>query len=115
MDRIASDRRVNQRFGIHLPIHFRISQKGAASRWGTGVTCDISSSGASFRCRRPLPVGAHVEVIIDWPAKYDGSYPTFLQGTGFVVRCDGNKAAVRMSARHIRIEQSNLTPMGQTA
>src|SRR5207244_10638927 len=74
MVRTASDRRVNQRFSIHLPIHFRVSQKGASSRWGTGMTCDISSSGVSFRCRRPLPVGAHIELIIDWPAKYADSY-----------------------------------------
>jgi len=115
MVRTAPEQRVNQRFNIHLPIHFRVSQKGASSRWGTGVTCDISSSGVSFRCRRPLPVGAHVEMIIDWPAKYADAYTIDLQGTGFIVRCDGTKAAVRMTARHFRIEAAQVTPIGQTA
>src|SRR5215470_3391327 len=109
----APDRRVNRRFAIHLPIHFRVSQKGASSRWGTGVTCDISSGGVSFRCRRPLPVGAHIEMIIDWPAKYDDAYSVDLQSTGFIVRCDGNKAAVRMTARHFRIEPVQAAPIGQ--
>jgi hypothetical protein len=62
-----------------------------------------------------LPVGAHIELIIDWPAKYADSYAIDLQGTGFIVRCDGTKAAIRMTARHFRIEQQNVTPIGQTA
>jgi hypothetical protein len=115
MVKSAPDRRVNQRFAIHLPIHFRVSQRGASSRWGSGVTCDISSGGVSFRCRRPLPVGAHIEMIIDWPAKYDDSFPIDLQSTGFIVRSDGNRAAVRMTARHFRIETARVEPIGQTA
>jgi len=111
----AQDRRVNQRFAIHLPIHFRVSQKGASSRWGSGVTCDISSGGVSFRCRRPLPVGAHIEMLIDWPAKYDEVYPIDLQSTGFIVRSDGNKTSVRMTARHLRINAAQAQPIGQTA
>ena len=115
MVKTAPDRRGNQRFSIHLPIHFRISQKGASSRWGTGVTCDISSGGVSFRCRRPLPVGAHVEMIIDWPAKHGDVLPIDLQSTGFIVRSDGNRAAVRMTARHFRIEAARIEPISQTA
>ena len=57
MLKTAEDRRVSQRFRIHLPVHFRVSQRGASSRWGSGVTCDISAKGISFRCRRPLPAG----------------------------------------------------------
>jgi PilZ domain-containing protein len=111
----ASDRRTNRRFPIHLPIHFRVSLKGASSRWGGGMTCDVSSSGVSFRCRRTLPVGSHIEMVIDWPAKYDNAYPIDLQGTGFIVRADGNKAAVRMTARHFRIDVAAAQPMGITA
>jgi hypothetical protein len=109
------ERRVNQRFAIHLPVHFRVSLKGASSRWGTGVTIDVSSGGVSFRCRRPLPVGSHIEMLIDWPAKFDDVYPIDLQSTGFVVRSDGNRAAVRMTARHFRIDAAGISPMGQTA
>ena len=111
----APDRRVNRRFAIHLPIHFRISQKGGSSRWGTGVTCDISSGGVSFRCRRALPVGAHIELVIDWPAKFDEVVPVDLQSTGFIVRSDGNRSAVRMTARHFRIDAARVQPIGQIA
>ena len=113
MAKAVADRRVNQRYGIHLPIHFRVSQKGATTRWGTGVTCDISSNGVSFRCRRPLPVGAHVEMIVDWPAQHNDAYPIDLQATGFVVRSSATRAAVRMTSRRFRIEMAQ--PMGATA
>jgi hypothetical protein len=60
-------------------------------------------------------VGAHIEMVIDWPAKYDDAFAIDLQGTGFIVRCDGTKAAVRMTSRHFRIETAEVTPIGQTA
>src|SRR3982751_3616920 len=111
MVKAAADRRLNQRYSIHLPIHFRVSQKGATTRWGTGVTCDISSNGVSFRCRRPLPIGSHVEMIVDWPAQYGDTYPIDLQATGFVVRSTATRAAVRMTSRRFRIETSPAQPM----
>ena len=98
MAKVAQERRNNQRYGIHVPVHFRVSQNGSSSRWGTGLTSDISSSGVGFRCRKPPPLGAHVELIIDWPAKQDEIYPVDLQATGFIVRSTTSKAAVRMAA-----------------
>jgi len=116
MVKAVAERRLSQRYSIHLPIHFRVSQKGATSRWGTGVTCDISSNGVSFRCRRPLPVGAHVEMVIDWPARYEENHPIDLQATGFVVRSTATRAAVRMTSRRFRIELERMQqPMGATA
>jgi len=111
----ASDRRITRRFSIHLPIHFRISQKGASSRWGSGVTCDISSGGVAFRCRRPLPVGVHIEMLIDWPARYGNNRPIDLQSTGFIVRSDGTKTCVCMTSPHLRINPAHAQPIGQTA
>ena len=115
MAKTIAERRTNQRYGIHLPIHFRVSQKGAASRWGTGVTCDVSSNGVSFKCRRPLPLGVHVEMIIDWPARHDDVHPIDLQATGFVVRSSATRAAIRMTSKRFRIELSPAQPMGATA
>jgi hypothetical protein len=54
-------------------------------------------------------------MIIDWPAKFDDTYPIDLQSTGFIVRSDGNKTSVRMTARHLRINPAQAQPIGQTA
>ena len=115
MAQTTAERRHNQRYGIHIPVHFRISQKGAASRWGTGITSDISSSGVGFRCRRPPPLGTHVELIIDWPAKQDEVYPVDLQATGFIVRSTGSKAAVRIASRRFRVETAPAESLRATA
>jgi hypothetical protein len=104
----------NRRFNIHLPIHFRVSQKGETSRWATGVTCDISSCELTFRCRKPLPVGAHVEMFIEWPARQD-DYPLELVATGFVVRSSASKASVSMTAHRFRTEVNAGEQMGAIA
>lgn len=111
----ATERRQKQRYDIQLPVHFRVSQKGAASRWSNGVTCDISSGGVSFRTRRPLPVGAHVELIMYWPATHGEVYPVELQATGLVVRSSATRTAVAITAHRFRIDMLPAAPMGATA
>jgi hypothetical protein len=114
LERTAQERRATRRYELHLPIHYRISQKGVVARWGTGTTREMSTTGLSFRTRKPLPVGAHVEMIIDWPAKYDDEQPIDLQLTGFIVRSDGTRTAVRVTSRRFRIN-SHFEPYRATA
>ena len=59
-----------------------VFRKGRGSCTGSGFTQELSIQGLSFRCRKPLPVGAHVELLVDWPAKYGDVYPIELQVTG---------------------------------
>ena len=114
MDRTATERRAARRYELHLPIHFRVSQKGAVARWGSGVTREMSTTGLSFRCRKPVAVGSHVEMIVDWPAKYADDQPIDLQLTGFVVRSDNSRTAVRVTSRRFRIN-SQFEPYRATA
>lgn len=67
------------------------------------MTREMSTSGLSFRTRKPLPVGSHIEMIVDWPAKYADTQPIDLQLTGFIVRSDGLRTAVRVTSRRFRI------------
>jgi len=111
----VKDRRFNQRYGVHIPILFRVSERGDVSRWASGTTGDISSNGVRFRCRKPLEVGAHIEMVIAWPAKQEGIRPMQLHATGFIVRRNGNEAAVRMNSCRFQIDQAAAAPMGATA
>jgi hypothetical protein len=95
-------------------VHFRISQKGIVPRWGTGLTRDISTSGLSFRTRKPLPVGSHIELVLDWPAKYAEQQTIDLQLTGFIVRSDSGRTAVRITSHRFRID-SQTQPYQATA
>jgi c-di-GMP-binding flagellar brake protein YcgR len=110
-----TERRQNARYDLRFPLHYHVSQKGVISRSGSGLTADISTTGVSFRCRKPLPEGAHVEMVIDWPAKYGDLYPVDLLITGFVVRSDAARTAVRMTSKKFRVASAPEQPVQATA
>ena len=81
-----------------MPVHYRTSQKTTVGRWAESVTLDMSSGGLSFRGRHALPVGSHLELLIEWPAHHD-EMPMELHATGLVVRSNTYKTAVRITSR----------------
>jgi hypothetical protein len=115
MDLTTTDRRRNRRYELRLPLQYQVAEKGTLPRTGTGNTCDLSSSGLSFRCRRPLPVGAHIEMTIDWPSKYGDMYPIELLVTGFIVRSLGGKIGVRVTSRKFHVDTVLEQPYRATA
>ena len=110
----AFDRRKARRYLLRLPIHYRVSERGAMPYSGSGTTSDMSTSGLSFRCRRTLPVGAHIELMIDWPSAADGA-SIELQITGFVVRTDGGKTGVRVTSHRFRVAQEPAAAIQEPA
>ncbi len=103
MDQRNHDRRTHRRYDIHLPVQYRVSQRNTMPIVGTGTTCDLSTGGLSFRCRRILPVGAHIELSVEWPAMYGDSQAMELQVTGFVMRTEGNRTGVRVNSHRFRM------------
>jgi hypothetical protein len=115
MPSTSQNRRSSQRYDLRLPIHFRVSQRGAATRWGSGTTGDFSSTGVRFRCRRSLPLGAHIEMIVDWPASQEGLRPVHLHATGFIVRANGSQTAVRLTCCRFDLRDISTESMAATA
>ncbi|HEY1338345.1 MAG TPA: hypothetical protein VGF59_12580 [Bryobacteraceae bacterium] len=95
---------------MRLPLRYRVAQKGVIDRMGTGMTYEMGANGLSFRCRKPLPVGAHIDAVIDWPARYEDIHPVDLQVTGFVVRSDAGRTAVRLTSRRFRVNHAQPLP-----
>jgi hypothetical protein len=58
---------------------------------------NLSSGGVSFVAGEALPVGADVEVSMNWPVKLDGVHPLTLRLFGNVIRSDGNTVAARIT------------------
>lgn len=116
MQQSAEERRRSTRFGVHLTLRYRQSEKGVQHRWSNGVTRDMSKDGVAFKTGHPLPVGSHVELRIDWPVRQEAS-PIDLQATGFVVWSDHTETAVRISSHKFRVHQSepNVSMMPETA
>lgn len=109
------DRRGNRRYELRLPIHYRVAEKGTMPRTGSGNTCELSTTGLSFRSRKPLPVGAHIELVVEWPSKYGDIYPIDLQITGFIVRSQGGRIGVRVTSRKFRVDSAAAQPYRATA
>jgi hypothetical protein len=98
----SSERREKRRFVLAHTIRFRLSAKRLTSRWAIGTIQDMSSSGVSFRCRRPLPLGGHLELIVDWPATFGNPRLVNLHASGFVVRSSRTKTAVRITSHRFQ-------------
>jgi len=106
MKRIIVERRANKRYELRFPLRYRISQKGVPAYSGISLTLDLSASGIAFRCRKSLPVGSHIELLVDWPAKYRDAYPIELHVTGFVLRSANGRTAVRMTSHRLRVSET---------
>jgi hypothetical protein len=100
---VVLERREKRRFVLAHTIRFRLSAKQPTSRWAVGTIQDMSSTGVSFRCRRPLPIGGHMELIVDWPAPLEDQRLVSLHASGFVVRSSRTKAAVRITSHHFHV------------
>ncbi len=114
MHRPIREQRSNPRYDLRLALHYRIALRGEPVIAGSGLTLDLSVGGISFRCRKPLPVGVHIEMSIDWPARH-GIYPIELQATGFVVRSDQGRTAIRMTSHKMRVSAIPAAPVRATA
>lgn len=116
MQRSTDDRRRTQRFGVHLIVRYRQSEKGVQHRWSNGITRDMSRDGVAFNTRQPLPVGSHVELRIDWPVRQEAVRPIDLQATGFVVWSGSGETAVRISSHKFRVHKpGSVMPMPEIA
>ncbi|HEV3333468.1 MAG TPA: PilZ domain-containing protein [Bryobacteraceae bacterium] len=113
MELMIDNRRRVQRFNLRLGLRYRLSEKGIEHRWSTGTTKDLSREGLGIKPRRPLPVGSHIEIRIDWPARHESLNPVELHITGFVIRSENGRAAVRISSHRFLVLDSE--PLSKTA
>jgi hypothetical protein len=62
----------------------------------------MSCVGLSF-LSRPLPVGAFINLVIDWPIRYGGIFPIELHAAGRVQRNEGGRTAVALTLREFKV------------
>jgi len=110
-----SERRGSPRFDLRLPLRYRLSQKAVESHWNSAITRDMSKDGVVFKTRHPLPVGSHIEIRVEWPARYQSVYPIDLQLTGFVIRNGHGRTAVRISSHRFLVQATEQAEFSKTA
>ena len=100
------ERRLSRRYNVALAMRVRVLETGARSEWSTATVLDLSSTGVSFRCRRPLPQNTRIEIVIDWPSSRNARQPLCLHASGDVVRTHGNRVAARIASCRMGIEKA---------
>lgn len=86
MKTFNKDRRLARRYEIELDLRIAAMGAGGVANIGSGRSCNLSSGGVLFESAAQLPVGAHVELWIRWPAPLDRTRPLTLIANGIVVR-----------------------------
>jgi hypothetical protein len=102
------ERRVSVRFALDLGLRYSIACRASPVENGTGRTIDLSSSGLAFTADKPIPVGAKVDVSIDWPAMLDGGVQLQLTMAGLVVRTSGNVTALQVLRHEFKTRRVGL-------
>ncbi len=100
------ERRLSRRYTIIVALRYRVSEGEGVSKWRSGKTCELSSTGVSFRCRRALRVNALIEMVIEWPSKHHALQPVCLRAEGRVARSGDGKVAVRMTSCRMVVEHA---------
>jgi hypothetical protein len=93
----CKDRRRVRRFPSKLSLKYEVILGRRIARFGSGKTCNISSTGVLFQSDSALEEGSSVELLINWPAPYQGKQPMHLLIRGQIVRVeDGKRAALKV-------------------
>jgi hypothetical protein len=99
---VAPSRRRHTRYPIIAQAQYIINGER-----GPALTTDISSGGVFLKTDTPLPVGKHIEVLIDWPALLDQRCPLRLVVLGEVLRSDLAGTAVGITRYEFRVRAPN--------
>jgi len=95
----GEERRDSIRYPLSLELRYTIARLRLS---GSGYTLDLSSSGLRFRADRPLPIGAHVRISINWPVLLERAVQLQLIASGVVVWTSESEVAVKVERHEFR-------------
>lgn len=104
---IAMERRSKMRYPVALNVRFRTLGRHHRLT-GIGQTVNMSSSGLLVAADHPIPLGARLELNVEWPSLLDGLIPLQLVATSRVVRCYDNGFAVSLGQYQFRTMSRRL-------
>jgi len=102
------ERRKKARFPLRRELRYKLLDGEKLIAWGSGTTCNISSSGVAFQSDRPPVAGSFIELSISWPMELDNGCPMRLIVFGKVVRSRLNRAACTVERYEFRTQARTL-------
>lgn len=115
VETIAGDRRSDRRYALHLELRWKLIRRRRILETGIGRTLDLSSGGILIETDRTLPVGLNLELSVAWPVMLHNVAPMQLVISGRIVRCSGQRVAIRMVQHEFRTAGTNSDQRKGTA
>jgi hypothetical protein len=101
--------RASNRYAVRALLQYRAAIPSLESVWKSGYTHVMSAGGILIYPSDVVPVGATLEVAIDWPGLYHGKPMVRLFVIGTVARVDGRGTALRILSHEFRDVRPILT------
>jgi hypothetical protein len=89
-----ADRRGAKRYPIEAEASYKLLDQGRWHELHQCVAFNISNSGVWLKSERALPVGARIDVVLDWPTRLNSATDVVLNIEGRIVRSNGDHVAV---------------------
>jgi hypothetical protein len=105
---IPAERRRKFRYSLDLGVRFDCSDAGACIS-GVGIVVNMSSGGVLVASSNQPPVGALVEMRIEWPSLLNGRIPLQLIAIGRILR----RGPALFAATFVRHEFRTMKRPGQ--
>jgi hypothetical protein len=102
---IRVERLFKARYPIRLQARYR-SLNPEERISGVGLTINMSSSGLLVTCRHTVPLGAQMEVLLDWPSLLNSTVPLQLVTSGRVVRSQPSSFVLEFASYQFRTMRS---------
>ena len=96
-------------------MQYRTSFGVLNSAWKCGRTLDMSVGGILIDTPEAVPVGATLELAIDWTGLYHGKPMVRLLVIGSVARIDGRGTALRIHSYEFRDVRAAVIPSRRPA
>src|SRR6266403_961347 len=85
--KVANERRKKQRFSFVTDLRYRM--QGRTEWEGSGSTVNMNADGILLAADRAFPLGAQIQLSLNWPGLYHDAERMLLLVTGTVVRSEG--------------------------
>jgi hypothetical protein len=98
--KVANERRKKQRFSFVTDLRYRM--QGRTEWEGSGSTVNMNAEGILLTADRAFPLGAQIQLSLNWPGLYHDAERMLLLVTGTVVRSEGKRTALQILNHEFR-------------
>ena len=106
---IRVERRLRARYPVRLLARYRTLDQANALA-GFGATVNMSSSSLLVTSQHEIPLGAQMEVVVNWPSLLESTIPLQLITSGQVIRTEPSHFVIEFARYEFRTMRTRPLP-----